>query len=412
MRVVFNRTATWEAKTGVGHHAAQLLRALRRHAVDVHIDCYPASWLWLARRAWARVRPAEKRLIDVRQHDARQHDARQHDAARAAADAPQKEMPMAGLRRWARGLLDRHRENTFFGRRYDLYHEPNFIPEPSDCRTLATLHDLSALLHPEWHPAERNAWYQEHFERALRQCQHFLAVSEFTRRQVIQHLGVAPDRVTCIHNGYRADCRPLPAAGVARRLRQLGLPQKYLLFVGTVEPRKNVLRLLHAYCGLPASVRDDWPLFLAGPWGWNAAPIAEYYESTARQRGVRHLGYVSDEDLVVLYNGARALAYPSLYEGFGLPVAEMMACGGAVIASSADALREVAGDRAHLVDPEDTDGLRDALLRVVTDDDWQRVLRAGTVERAALFTWDNAARATLQVYRRLVGSDSGCARAA
>jgi len=402
MRVVFNRTATWEAKTGVGHHAAQLLRALRRHADDVRIDCYPTPWLWMARRAWSHFRPPDKRLIDVRQHD----------ASRKADDAPPKEMPMSGLRRWARGLLDRHRDTTFFGRRYDLYHEPNFIPEPSDCLTLATLHDLSALLHPEWHPAERNAWYQEHFQRALKQCAHFLAVSEFTRRQVIQHLGVAPDRVTCIHNGYRADCRPLPAAAVARRLKQLGLPRQYLLFVGTVEPRKNVLRLLQAYCGLPGAVRDAWPLLLAGPWGWNAAPIADYYETQARQRGVRHLGYVSDQDLVVLYNGARALTYPSLYEGFGLPVAEMMACGGAVIASTADALREVAGRHAHFVDPEDTDGLRAALLRVVSDDAWQRDLRAGVIERAGQFTWDRAARETLQVYRQLCRGSSNRAQAA
>jgi alpha-1,3-rhamnosyl/mannosyltransferase len=262
-------------------------------------------------------------------------------------------------------------------------------------------------LHPEWHPAERLAWYQEHFERSLKQCRHFLAVSEFTRRQVIEHLGVAPDRVTCVHNGYRTDCRPLPAAAVARRLKQLNLPNRYLLFVGTVEPRKNVLRLLQAYCGLPGPVRNAWPLFLAGPWGWNAAPIADYYETEARQRGVRHLGYVSDADLVVLYNGARALVYPSLYEGFGLPVAEMMACGGAVIASTADALREVAGSQAHLVDPQDTHGLRAALLRVVTDDDWRRELRSGTIERAALFTWDRAAQATLQVYRQLCCSGSG-----
>src|SRR5687768_13728576 len=109
MRVVFNRTATWEAKTGVGHHAAQLLRALRRHASDVRIDCYPTPWLWLARRAWSHFRPPDKRLIDVRQHD----------APRKSDEAPPKEMPMSGLRRWARGLLDRHRETTFFDRRSD-----------------------------------------------------------------------------------------------------------------------------------------------------------------------------------------------------------------------------------------------------------------------------------------------------
>ncbi|MCI0682823.1 MAG: glycosyltransferase family 4 protein [Gemmataceae bacterium] len=404
MRVIYNRTSAWEAKTGVGHYATQLYRGLRRHAGEVRIDCYPNPWIWMARRAWERFRPPHKQMIDVRRHDLRQDSA--------GSPVPSPRMPLARLRRWGRGLLERHREATFFGSGYDLYHEPNFIPEPSDLLTLSTLHDLSVLLHPEWHPAERNDWYQENFQRALAQCRHFLAVSDFTRQQVIRVLGVAPERVTRVHNGCRPECRPLPAATVARRLRQLQLPYQYLLFVGTVEPRKNVLRLLQAYCGLPGPVRDRWPLLLAGPWGWNAGPIADYYDRQARQGGVRHLGYVRDDDLVVLYNGARALVYPSLYEGFGLPVAEMLACGGAVIASTADALREVAGGCAHYVEPEDVDGLRDAILRVVTDDDWHRELRHGAVERAGLFTWGRAARETLDVYRRLRGGASHRAKAA
>lgn len=392
MRVVFNLTSAWEMKTGVGHHAVQLYRALRCFAGNDRIVAYPNRWLWMARKTWERVRPSPKQLLDARQHEQRRAEA---------CPAPQRRLPLARLRAWGRGLLERHQEKTFFGRRYDLYHEPNFIPEPSDCQTLATLHDLSALLHPEWHPAERNAWYHEHFERALRQCRHFIAVSEFTRRQVIQVLGVSPERVTRVYNGCRTDCRPLPARTVARRLHQLGLPSQYLLFVGTVEPRKNVLRLLQAYCGLPANLRGEWPILLAGPWGWNAGLIADYYEAEARQRGVRHLGYVSDADLVALYNGARALVYPSHYEGFGLPVIEMLACGGAVIASTAEALREVAGGHAHHVESEDVDGLRTAMQRVVTDDDWLRELRAGAVEWAQAFTWDRAAQETLSVYRRI-----------
>ncbi len=404
MRVIFNRSSAWAVKTGVGHYAAQLYQGLLRQAGRAeHIDCFPNRWLWWARRAWSLVRSPDKCHVDVRQHETRR-------AATSSAD--RQRVPLAGLRRWARSLLEQHRANTFHGQRYDLYHEPNFIPEPSDIPTLSTLHDLSGLLHPEWHPAERNAWYHEHFQRALKQCRHFLAVSEFTRQEVIQVLGVAPDRVTCVHNGYRPDCRPLPAATVARRLQRLNLPNNYLLFVGTVEPRKNVLRLLQAYCSLPGSIRDHWPLLLAGPWGWNAGPSADYYETEARQRGVRHLGYVSDADLVVLYNGARALVYPSLYEGFGLPVIEMLACGGAVIASTAEALREVGGRCAHYVEPENVDGLRAALQRVVTDDDWWKILREGTIERAQLFTWDRAALETLQVYRQMCNGAMKLANAA
>src|SRR5262245_7561321 len=404
MRVLFNLSSAWPVKTGVGHHAVQLYRGLLRHAGNAeHIEAYPRGLLWWARRAWALVRPPKILHVDVRRHE---------PGRTTSSSAERRREPLARLRRWARGLVDRRHHETFFGSGYDLYHEPNFIPEPSDLPTLSTLHDLSALLHPEWHPAERNAWYHDNFDRAVRQCRHFLAVSEFTRQQVIQLLGVAPERVTCVHNGYRPECRPLPRHKVTRRLRQLGLPSKYLLFVGTVEPRKNVLRLLRAYCGLDRSIRAQAPLLLAGPWGWNAGPIADYYETEARERGVRHLGYVSDADLVVLYNGARALVYPSLYEGFGLPVIEMLACGGAVIASTAEALREVAGGCAHYVEPEDADGLRAAMQRILTDDDWLGELRAGTVERAQAFTWDRAAQETLRVYRHVRAGHGPPAQAA
>jgi alpha-1,3-rhamnosyl/mannosyltransferase len=277
---------------------------------------------------------------------------------------------------------------------------------------LTSVHDLSALLHPEWHPAERVAKFAREFPQALSQSVHFLAVSEFTRQELIRECGVAPTRVTRVHNGVRAACRPLPENMVARRLRQLGLPKDFLLCVGTIEPRKNVLRLLQAYCALPAALRERCPLLLAGPWGWNASPIADYFHATASARGVRHLGYLADADLTVLYNGARALVYPSLYEGFGLPVAEMLACGGAVITSTAEALREVAGDRAHFVAPEDTDGWRAALARAIEDDGWLRQLRHGALEQSRAFTWERCATETLQLYRRLIRGVNATPRAA
>jgi alpha-1,3-rhamnosyl/mannosyltransferase len=204
----------------------------------------------------------------------------------------------------------------------------------------------------------------------------------------------------------------LAADVVARRLRQLGLPTQFLLCVGTIEPRKNVLRLLEAYCALPAPLRERCPLLLAGPWGWNASLIADYFHSKASARGVRHLGYLADGDLTVLYNGARALVYPSLYEGFGLPVAEMLACGGAVITSTAEALREVAGEHAHFVAPEDTDGWHAALVRAIEDDGWLSQLRHGALEQGRPYTWERCATETLQLYRRLIRDVSATPRAA
>jgi len=192
----------------------------------------------------------------------------------------------------------------------------------------------------------------------------------------------------------------------ASTLQKLGLPPRYLLYLGTLEPRKNVLMLLRAYCALPASVRGEWPLLLVGGWGWNAGALAEYLHTEARHRGVIHPGYVAEEHLPAIYNGARALLYPTLYEGFGLPPIEMMACGGAVVASTAGAIIETAGAKAHLVHPEDRDGWRAAMIRLVEDNDWWKTLRKDTTRAAAPFTWEQCAADTLRAYRLVCGIET------
>ncbi len=170
-----------------------------------------------------------------------------------------------------------------------------------------------------------------------------------------------------------------------------------------IEPRKNVVTLLKAYCDLPAAVRERYPLVLAGGWGWGVGEVAAFLEGEGRHKGVVHLGYVADSDLAALYNGARALAYPSFYEGFGLPPVEMLACGGAVLAAAAGAVAETAGAKAHLVEALDVAGWREALARVCTDDDWWRSLRDGAVEAARPYTWDRCAADTLRAYRLAAG---------
>jgi len=279
---------------------------------------------------------------------------------------------------------------------------------PCDCATIVTIHDLSVLLHPEWHPADRVAYFEKNFQRGLAQAQHLLAISEFGRQEIIGALGISPDRVTRTYMGIRRGLGPLPQEKVTPVLARLGLPPQYLLYLGTIEPRKNVLRLMQAYCALPQGTRSSWPLLLVGGWGWNTTPTAEYFYNEARHRGVIHLGYVKDRYLAAVYNGARALIYPSLYEGFGLPPLEMMACGGAVIASTAGALVETMGSHACLVNPEDQDGWIKALTSVLRDNDWWRGLRQNAAQAAERYTWERCAADTFEVYRRLVpgASDS------
>jgi alpha-1,3-rhamnosyl/mannosyltransferase len=400
MRIIINCLSAKGRRTGIGHHTAELLRCLRSQAGSDVIDEFPQPWLRRAREALRRA-PAPRQVGD------------EPPGQRPPPPPPSLRQSVGYcLRRGGRRLLDESFRLTCAWAGYDLYHEPNFLPLPTGTPTLVTIHDLSVLLHPEWHPAERLAEFEAGFARALRRATHFLTVSEFVRQEVIRHLNVPPERVTRVYNGVRPGLAPLPQADVAAALHRLGLPPRYLLYLGTIEPRKNVLRLLEAYCALPGRLRERWPLLLVGGWGWHTEAVAEFYQAEARHRGVRHLGYVADENLGVIYNGARALVFPSLYEGFGLPPVEMLACGGAVLASTAGAVAETVGGRAHLIHPADTDGWREALARVLEDDDWWHGLRRGGVEAARPYTWERAAAETLDVYRAVVGGRAARPRAA
>jgi alpha-1,3-rhamnosyl/mannosyltransferase len=378
MRVIVNQLAALGRRTGIGHYTAELLRCLRPQAPGV-ITAFPDRLTHRARQAYLWVR------------------GRMRPEVRGGSDGTAR-VPLQGA---GRTILARYFRTLCRLRTFDLYHEPNCVPMPCDVPTIVTLHDLSVILHPEWHPADRIELYDSGFREGLKQTAHVLTVSDFARQEIIDILGISPERVTRVYNGVFERLRPLPEVEVAATLKELGLPPRYLLYLGTLEPRKNVLTLMKAYCALPAEIRERYPLVLVGGWGWRANDVANYLDDEAKARGVIHLGYVADAHLPALYNGARALAFPSLYEGFGLPPIEMMACGGAVLASTAGAVAETAGAAAHLIDPYDLDGWRAALLRVCTDDDWWRNLRSGALEAARPFTWERCAAETLAVYRKV-----------
>lgn len=398
MRVVVNRLAALGMKTGIGHYTLELIRCLRQQADPDVIAAYPRGWVRRAREVCARARP----FLEGRHQPGQSTQVR---PPRLLAQLKRGALDCA--RQGSRIFMAHHFREVCAQRRYQLYHETNFIPFPSDLPTVATLHDLSVLLHPQWHPADRVAYFEKYFHRGLRRCVHFLAISENGRQEVIRHLGIPPEQVTRTYMGIRPGLGPLPPETTARSLQQLGLPPRYLLYLGTIEPRKNVLRLMQVYCSLPEQLRSRWPLVLVGGWGWNTFEAADYLHREARHRGVVHLGYVAEQHMAAVYNGARALVYPSLYEGFGLPPIEMMACGGAVLASTAGALVETVGCRAHLVHPEDADGWRASLIRVVEDDDWWRELRREVHEVARPYTWDQCAADTLRVYRQIGGIAGG-----
>jgi len=395
MRVLVNGLATAGRKTGIGYYTSELLRCLHQLVEPEEVQVFQPGWMGRAKHYLAGLRPSAEKPVNLR----------------ASATPPRPTWKMR-VYDWV-GQVGQAAYRWRFRRfaragRYDLYHEPSFLPIDCDLPTVVTIHDLSVLLHPEWHPADRVAHHQRQFERGLTQASHVLAVSEHARQEIIRTLGLPADRVSRTYLGVRPGLAPLPPEEVTARLHQMGLPPRYLLYLGSIEPRKNVLMLLRAYCSLPVTVRLHYPLVLAGPWGWNSADVHEYLEREARHRGVFYVGYVADEQLPVLYNGARALVFPSRYEGFGLPPVEMLACGGAVLASTAGAVAETVGTRGCLLDPDDLAGWRRAMERVCTDQDWWQMLRQNAVDAAHAFTWERCARETLAVYRHLTESPATC----
>jgi glycosyltransferase involved in cell wall biosynthesis len=288
---------------------------------------------------------------------------------------------------------------------FDVLLAPNFVPPPTrGRRTVLTVHDLAFRRLPETAPQATRRWLIR-LDRALRKAAMVIAVSECTRLDLIELYGVPEDRIAVVHHGLDHETfRPAGEDAVRAAMERFRIDGPYLMFLGGIEPRKNLSRLVEAFARLDPEVRPM--LVLAGegvawnPEGWGQLrPALDALPADVRRRIVM-TGYLSEPDKIALLSGAAAMVYPSLYEGFGMPVLEAMGCGSPVIASNVSALPEVAGDAAVLVDPRDPDAIAAGMDRVLRDDELRDSLRHRGLARAAGFDWEDTARATMEVLRR------------
>jgi glycosyltransferase involved in cell wall biosynthesis len=270
---------------------------------------------------------------------------------------------------------------------------PVMCPVPA----VVTVHDLGYLTYPQAHrPFDR--WYLDWTTRRhTRAAAHIIADSQATQSDLIDHYQAEPDRITVVYPGREESlARVNAAATIAEVKRRYGIRDEYLLYLGTLQPRKNLLRLVEAFARLPSSA-DGLQLALVGKKGWLYEQLFTRVESLRLGDRIVFPGYVADNDKAALISGATALVYPSLYEGFGLPVLEAMACGTPVLTSNVSSLPEVAGDAAFLVNPLDIDAIAAGMSRLISDAGLRRVLVEKGYVQVRKFSWANAAHQVLQV---------------
>lgn len=284
---------------------------------------------------------------------------------------------------------------------FSLYHETAFTPAAvRSIPQVFTLYDLSLMKFREMHPKER-VWFSDVFlKRRLDYAAHIITISDFIRSEICDELHLPAEKVTAIPMAPDPFFYPRARQECEGVIEALGLPRDYILFVGTLEPRKNLPLLLKA-----AECEKDIPIVLVGWEGWGENRWMEIAKREGLRDRIFTTGHVDEESLACLYSNAMALVFPSLYEGFGLPVLEAMACGCPVICSNVASLPEVAGDAALFIDPYDVEGLAVAIGKMVGDSTLRMDLIQKGLKRAAEFSWERTAKETLEVFRSVVGQD-------
>jgi alpha-1,3-rhamnosyl/mannosyltransferase len=375
MRIALNARILQAPRTGIGHYVAELVNALRSDT-DIEIELFH-GWGWSSALPEAAM-PGYSRLTPL---------LRQIPGAYQA-------------RRW----LEQKRFDQARAHGIDLYHEPSLWPLAFDGPTVITLHDLTHLHYPETQPPARLQEIERRLATGVRQAQVILTDSQAIADEAQSCFGLPAERFVVAPLGVAERFHPRDAHTIDPVLKAHAVTaREYFLCVGTLEPRKNLRLALRAHALLPEAVRQRFPLLIVGMAGWQREQFSAELRQALANGHVCLLGYLPDEHLAQLLAGARALIFPSLYEGFGLPVLEAMASGTPVVLTRASAMPEVAGDAGNYIEPDNADGLRDALIRLLDDQvHWQACREAG-LQRARLFSWQRCAQATADAYRQAMG---------
>lgn len=292
-------------------------------------------------------------------------------------------------------------ELTRFTGPLDIFHTANVqLPPVKNAATIMTIMDLIFIIHPEMAIPSAVRHFKPRIRHYLKRADHILTISRASANDIVEHLGVPESKIAVIYPGTTPITKATETE-ISRTKAKFNINGNYILFVSCIEPRKNIIRLLQAFD--LSGLGQDFDLVLAGPMGWHTADIMAAWNSHPCKNRIRWIDYVDDADLSALYSGAMFLAYPSILEGFGLPILEAMSVGCPVLTSNVSAMPEVTGDAALLVDPYDVDSMAHGLGCLASDSALRRNLAAKGIARQAAFTWEKCASEILALYHRAAG---------
>jgi len=273
---------------------------------------------------------------------------------------------------------------------------------PIRCSIVGTIFDLTTIIYPEFHKRKVIEHQEKVFYYFKENASLIIAISENTKMDIVKYIHIPEDKIRTIYCGVGDEFRKIEDIRVLKnRLRGIGIDYPYILYLGTLEPRKNVERLIEAFIQLKKRRQINEKLVISGIKGWGYQSIFDKVASLGTEKEIVFTGFIPNELLPFLYNGASAFVYPSLYEGFGLPVLEAMACGVPVVTSNISSLPEVAGDAAILINPYSVDELADGIWRILSDEGLRNQCIIKGIERANSFTWERCAKNTLDAFNEV-----------